>query len=135
MKSALAALLLLCLTAPAFAGTGGAQGVCVQDGFSNASAQDTLDPYSYLLPSDLNTTSFELSNSYQIELKPLRADDMSQYQFNTVDNRGLGAGYSSPYMWEAGRGPGGSGMGPTRPWGTPQMDGRAFSPIPMPASR
>jgi hypothetical protein len=91
---------------------------------------ETIDPYARFLPADLNTTSFELSSSYSIELKPLRADDMSQYQFKTVDNRGLGAGYSSPYLWEVGRGPGGSMLGPGS-WNTP-MDGRAYSPIPMP---
>jgi hypothetical protein len=116
---------------PAVAGTGGASSFGINDNCTLSGQMDTIDPYAHLLPADVNMTSFELSNSYSIELKPLRADDMSQYQFQAVDNRGLGAGYSSPYLWEAGRGPGGTQMMGPGPWGS-SMDGRTFSPIPMP---
>lgn len=117
----------LAATMPAFAGTGSA----VDTGCSLSGQAKTLDPYAQFLPADIDSASFELSNSYSIELKPLRADDMSQYQFKTVDNRGLGAGYASPYLWEVGRGPGGGQMLGPGSW-TQNMDGRAYSPIPMP---
>jgi hypothetical protein len=122
----------LALSAPAFAGTGAMQGACTQEGyaFSSTVSAQSIDPYSYLLPNDLSTSSLEISNSYQIDLPSLRSDDMSKYQFEAVDNRSLGAGYASPYLWEVGRGPGGGMMSPT-PWGG-QMDGRAYSPVPMP---
>jgi hypothetical protein len=119
----------LALTLPASAGTGGHPGTGLE-GCALSGQVQTIDPYARFLPADINTTSFELSNSYSIELKPLRADDMSQYQFKTVDNRGLGAGYASPYLWEVGRGPGSSMMS-TGSWNT-RMDGRSYSPIPMP---
>ena len=119
----------LVVSVPAYAGTGNGGGSVAGCGLSGKI--QTMDPYSQFLPADMDTTSFELSNSYSIDLKPLRADDMSQYQFKTVDNRGLGAGYSSPYLWEVGRGPGGGQtLGPGS-W-SQNMDGRAYSPIPMP---
>lgn len=111
---------------PAWAGTGSASSSCLDGHYSLRGS--IVDPFSHFLPSDLDSTSSELSRSYSIELKPFRADDMSQYQFNTVDNRGMGAGYSSPYLWEVGRGPG-AAM-PSGRWSMP-MDGRAYSPIPM----
>ena len=124
----------LALSSPVFAGTGGVPGSCIDDGLRlNAThsplSTSSFDPYSYLLPADLNSAGVELSTSYSIELKPLYSDDMSRYQFNTVDNRGPGAGYSSPYLWEAGRAPGyaNPSFGPIS---TP-TDRRAFSPIPM----
>ena len=120
-----------CLTAlvlassPAWAGTGTPGSPCLDGHYSLSGG--IADPFANFLPSDLE--SFELSRSYSIELKPFRADDMSQYQFKTVDNRGLGAGYSSPYLWEVGRGPGQAL--PSGTWNAP-MDGRGYSPIPMP---
>lgn len=125
----------LALTAPALAGapaaSGDPQSACLQQGYSSSSQASPLDPYAHLLPTDLDMTSFELSNSYSIELKSFRADDMSQYQFiERMNTRDVGAGYSSPYLWEAGNGPGmmypGGGA-----WGSP-LEGRAYSPIPMP---
>ncbi len=126
-KFASVCLATLILTAgPALAGTGAPATSCLDGHYSLRGP--IVDPFSQFLSSELDSASFELSRSYSIELKPFRADDMSQYQFKTVDNRGLGAGYSSPYLWEVGRGP-----GPAMPsgrWSAP-MDGRAYSPIPM----
>lgn len=119
------------MTLPAAAGTGGHPGTGLEATCGLSGQVQTIDPFAHFLPSDVNMTSFELSNSYSIELKPLRADDMSQYQFKTVDNRGLGAGYSSPYLWEVGRGPGSPMLSPGS-WSTQPMDGRSYSPIPMP---
>lgn len=119
------------LTATSLAGPHGAPGYSLADSCSLSGKMESFDPYARFLPS-IDTTSFELSSSYSIQLQPLRADDMSQYQFRTVDNRGLGAGYSSPYLWETGRGPGGGfqTLGPGS-W-SQGMDRRSFSPIPLP---
>lgn len=121
----------LAMAMPAIAGTSGAPGVGIDASCGLSGQVQSIDPYSDFLPSNIDMTSFELSNSYSIELKPLNADDMSQYQFQTVDNRGLGAGYASPYLWEVGRGPGGGQMLGPGSW-SQQMDGRSYSPIPMP---
>ena len=118
-------LTLLSLGVPATAGTGTPGSPCLNGHYSMRGG--LVDSYAGFLPSDLNMESFELSRSYSIEMKSFRVDD-SQYQFRAVDNRGIGAGYSSPYLWEVGRGPG-AAM-PSGTWRTP-MDGRAYSPIPM----
>ncbi len=118
-------LALMTLGSPAVAGTGTPGSACLDGHYSLRG--EIRDSFARFLPADIDMTSFELSQSYSIELKSFRADD-SQYQFRAVDNRGLGAGYSSPYLWEVGRGPG-AAM-PTGTWRTP-MDGRAYSPIPM----
>lgn len=114
------------LVSPVWAGSGAPASSCLDNQYSLRGA--IVDPFSSYLPSGLDSTSSELSRSYSIELKSFRADDMSRYQFKTVDNRGLGAGYSSPYLWEVGRGPGQAS--PSGRWLAP-MDGRAYSPIPM----
>ncbi len=118
-------LTLLSLGLPAAAGTGTPSSPCINGHYSLRG--ELVDSYAGFLPSDLNMESFELSRSYSIELKSFRVDE-NQYQFRAVDNRGLGAGYSSPYLWEVGRGPGAA-----MPSGTfrAPMDGRAYSPIPM----
>lgn len=88
-----------------------------------------IDPYANLLPSGLDTASFELSSSYKIDLKPFRADDMSQYQTMIRDTRAQGAGYSSPYLWEAGNAPG-SNLNNNR-WLHPNTSGRSYYPVPV----
>lgn len=118
-------LALISLGVPAVAGTGTPGSPCLSGHYSMRG--DVVDSYAGFLPNDLNMESFELSRSYSIELKSFRVDE-NQYQFRAVDNRGLGAGYSSPYLWDVGRGPG-AAM-PSRNWQAP-MDGRAYSPIPM----
>lgn len=120
----------MALSLPAAAGTGGTPGFSLDQTCSISGKMENFDPFANFLPRELNSTSFEISNSYSIQLKPLRPDDMSQYQFQAVDNRDMGAGYSSPYLWEAGRGPSGSPSFGPGSW-SGQMDGRAFSPIPM----
>lgn len=111
---------------PAWAGNTSSGPACLDGHYSLSGT--ISDPFSNFLPSDLDTASFELSRTYSIDLKAFKADD-SQYQFRAVDNRGWGAGYSSPYLWEVGRGPGPSMQ--SSGWGNFQMDGRAYSPIPM----
>ncbi len=49
--------------------------------------------------------------AYKLDLKPLRANQLSELQLNTVNNLGQGAGYASPYLWEVGQGPGFRGNG------------------------
>lgn len=123
----------LALTTSAWAGGPVTDPSCITDGASlnqaHSLSSPSFDPYSYLIPSDIDAQRMEFSSAYSIDLKPLYSDDMSRYQFKTVDNRGMGAGYSSPYLWEAGRGPGYTGS----PSGflPSQMDGRSFSPVPM----
>ncbi len=123
----------LALTTAAWAGGHNSDTSCISDGSSfnqaHSLSRSSFDPYSYLIPSDIDAQRMEFSNAYSIDLKPLYSDDMSRYQFQAVDNRGMGAGYSSPYLWEAGRGPGNS-AGPSG-FLPSQIDGRSFSPIPM----
>lgn len=121
----------LALSLPVAAGTGGTPGFGLEQTCNLSGKMETFDPYARFLPDNLSSTTFEISNSYSLDLKSLRADDMSQYQFRPVDNRGYGAGYSSPYLWEAGRGPGGGQMLGPGSW-RGQVDGRSFSPVPMP---
>ncbi len=85
----------------------------------------SIDPYSHLLPQTLDSNAIEMS-SYALPLKPLQANDLTRLQFETRDNLGIGAGYSSPYLWEAGRGPG--YRSPNGFWGP----GMAPAPRPMP---
>lgn len=80
-------------------------------------ATGIADPYSIFLSQDLNSPSLEIERSYQIDLKSLRANDMSLYQTVIHDTRGPGAGYSSPYLWEAGNTPGSSSAAPR--WSSP----------------
>lgn len=99
----------LALTAVASAGTGGtAHASCVTQGhqlnLSHGFSGTPDEPYGHMLPSLSDSTPD--ANPYQLELKPLRANDLSNLQFKTRDNLGPGAGYSSPYLWEVGRGPG-----------------------------
>lgn len=99
----------LALSSAAFAGTGGTSNTsCVVHGqqlnLSHGFSGTPEEPYGHMLPSLSDSTPD--ANPYQLQLKPLRANDLSNLQFQTRDNRGPGAGYSSPYLWEVGRGPG-----------------------------
>lgn len=90
----------------------------------------SLDPYSHLLP-DIGSVN-ALATSYKIDFKPVN-NNLSNLQFETRDNTGPGAGYTSPYLWEVGRGP-----GYRSPYGIGQgsYQNRArYSPIPMPVRR
>ena len=65
---------------------------------------DSVDPYAHLL-GDLGNTD-ALANSYDLKLKPMVINDLTKLQFKTYDSRSPGAGYTSPYLWDVGQGPG-----------------------------
>lgn len=99
----------LALTGAAHANTGGHHTTsCVVHGHQLNSTHNMagapLEPYSHMLPLGLKDTAPDI-NPYSLNLKPLRANDLSKLQFETRDNLSKGAGYSSPYLWEVGRGP------------------------------
>lgn len=66
---------------------------------------ESVDPYSHLLPSDLKGSE-SLSVTYDLKLKPLVVNDLTKLQFQTYDSRSPAAGYTSPYLWDVGQGPG-----------------------------
>lgn len=72
---------------------------------SHSLYSESIDPYAHLLPTELQDTN-ALATSYNLELKPMVVNDLTQLQFNTYDSRSPAAGYTSPYLWEAGGGPG-----------------------------
>lgn len=91
---------------------------------------DSIDPYAFLLP-DLGPAD-SLANTYDLKLNVRGLNNLNELQFETYDNRGVGAGYTSPYLWEVGQGPGYRSRF--------QMNRGAsgasrFSPIPMPVRR
>ncbi|MCA9775398.1 MAG: hypothetical protein KC800_01720 [Candidatus Eremiobacteraeota bacterium] len=91
---------------------------------SHSLYQESIDPYAHLLPDELEQAN-PLATSYQLDLKPLVVNDLTQLQFNTYDSRSPAAGYTSPYLWEVGggpryKGPGGYG---------------GFAPSPFPVRR
>lgn len=99
----------LALTGTAAATTGGQQGgSCVVQGHQLNATHNLpsapAEPYSHLLPTSLKESAPNV-NPYSLNLKPLKANELSELQFKTRDNLGPGAGYSSPYLWEVGRGP------------------------------
>ena len=91
----------------------------------------SIDPYSHLMP-DIGSVN-SLATTYKIDFKPLN-NNLSNLQFETRDTSGPGAGYTSPYLWEAGQGPGYRspyGIGGNRAY----QPGQRYSPIPMPYRR
>jgi len=90
----------------------------------------SIDPYAHLLP-DLGSVD-SLATDYNLDLKPLVVNDLSKLQFRTYDSRSPAAGYTSPYLWDVGQGPGyrsRSGV-----WsGGSRYPG--FSPVPVPTRR
>ena len=91
---------------------------------SHSLYQESVDPYAHLLPDELEQAN-PLATSYQLDLKPLVVNDLTQLQFNPYDSRSPAAGYTSPYLWEVGggpryKGPGGYG---------------GFAPSPFPVRR
>lgn len=91
----------------------------------------SLDPYSHLLP-DLGDVN-ELATSYDLQLKPLVVNDLTRLQFNTRNTSSPAAGYTSPYLWEAGQGP--SYKSRYGNWNGNPMQSQRFSPFPMPIRR
>ena len=91
---------------------------------SHSLHQESLDPYAHLLPDELQDAN-PLATSYQLDLKPLVVNDLTELQFKTYDSRSPAAGYTSPYLWEVGGGPGYKG-GSRYP---------GFSPSPFPVRR
>ncbi|MFA5506263.1 MAG: hypothetical protein WC314_01710 [Vulcanimicrobiota bacterium] len=85
--------------------------------------QQSVDPYAHLLPDDMAQAN-PLATSYQLDLKPMMVNDLTQLQFKTYDSRSPAAGYTSPYLWEVGGGPRYKGGG----YG-------GFSPSPFPVRR
>ncbi len=83
-------------------------------------SSSSLEPFAHMLPANLDANAIDMS-AYQLDLKPLQLNDITRLQFYTRDNLGVGAGYTSPYLWEAGRGPG------------PRMNSGPWSPGMMPA--
>jgi hypothetical protein len=91
----------------------------------------SLDPYSHLLPDLVNTNN--LATTYDLNLKPLVVNDLTRLQFETRDSRSPAAGYTSPYLWEVGQGPGYRGR--YQLWNGSAQPATRFSPIPMPVRR
>ena len=81
---------------------------CVSQGqhlnITHSLQHNSLDPYAHMLGDLGNTES--LANSYDLNLKPLVINDLTKLQFRTNDSRSRGAGYTSPYLWGVGQGPG-----------------------------
>ena len=86
----------------------------------------SLDPYAHLLPR-LDAGN-DIAAGYNLQLKPLVVNDLSRLQFETRDSSSPAAGYTSPYLWEVGQGPGyksrygnwrGSSFGPSSPFPIP----------------
>jgi hypothetical protein len=86
--------------------------------------QESVDPYAHLLPDELQDAN-PLATSYKLELKPLVINDLTELQFKTYDSRSPAAGYTSPYLWEVGGGPGYRG----------NSRYRGYSPSPFPLRR
>jgi hypothetical protein len=91
---------------------------------SHSLYQESLDPYAHLLPDQMEQAN-PLATSYQLDLKPMVVNDLTQLQFKTYDSSSPAAGYTSPYLWEVGggpryKGPGGYG---------------GFAPSPFPVRR
>lgn len=91
---------------------------------SHSLYQESIDPYAHLLPEEMEQAN-PLATSYQLDLKPMVVNDLTQLQFKTYDSRSPAAGYTSPYLWEVGggpryKGPGGYG---------------GFAPSPFPVRR
>jgi hypothetical protein len=91
---------------------------------SHSLHQESVDPYAHLLPDELKDAN-SLATSYQLDLKPLVVNDLTELQFKTYDTRSPAAGYTSPYLWEAGGGPGYRG----------NSRYRGYSPSPFPLRR
>ena len=91
----------------------------------------SLDPYSHLLP-DVGEVN-GLAASYDLQLKPLVVNDLTRLQFRTRDSSSPAAGYTSPYLWEVGQGPGYRARWGN--WNGAPAGGERFSPFPMPVRR
>lgn len=92
---------------------------------------NSIDPYAHLLP-DLSDSN-DLATSYDLQLKPLVVNDLSRLQFETRDSSSPAAGYTSPYLWEVGQGPGYKSRYGN--WGGSNMSPSRFAPFPMPTRR
>lgn len=80
---------------------------CIGQGLNFNSAVDSQHyGDSAVIFTDDNFQSTITMEAYRLELKPLRANKLSELQLRTTNNLSSGAGYSSPYLWEVGRGPG-----------------------------
>jgi len=71
---------------------------------SHSLYQESIDPYAHLLPEEMEQAN-PLATSYQLDLKPMVVNDLTQLQFKTYDSSSPAAGYTSPYLWEVGGGP------------------------------
>ena len=74
--------------------------------YSHSLNAESVDPYSHLMSGSLDAQVNPLANSYKLDLKPLVVNDLTKLQFKTYDTSSPAAGYTSPYLWEAGGGPG-----------------------------
>lgn len=130
LKSGIVVLLAYSLTAPCFADQCITQGDVINQTHSLQST--SLDPYAHLLP-DLSQSNNSLGTAYKLDLKPLVVNDLTRLQFNTRDSSSPAAGYTSPYLWEVGQGPG--YRSPYRLWNGASQSNTMYSPIPMPVRR
>ena len=62
---------------------------------SHSLYQESLDPYAHLLPEEMEQAN-PLATSYQLDLKPMVVNDLTQLQFKTYDSSSPAAGYTSP---------------------------------------
>ena len=93
------------LTIPALAGQGGQVSPEYDLTTNHSVGGQFQEPYGHYIEG-YALGSQPKDDPFQLQLKPLKANVLSELQFKTQDNRSSGAGYSSPYLWEVGRGPG-----------------------------
>lgn len=106
MKISLGSLIILsALALPAFAGQGGQMTNEFDLSTNHTVNAQFVEPYSQYIDSE-SLSSAAQDDPFSLQLKPLKANVLSELQFKTQNNRGVGAGYTSPYLWEVGRGPG-----------------------------
>lgn len=98
-RAAITCLTVLALTGAAAADTG----ICIDSGLNLRGLTLTAQPGdAYTLGGIDYLPSPEAT---RLDLKPLTNDIEAQMQITVHDNLSPGAGYSSPYLWEVGRGP------------------------------
>ncbi|MGE0491086.1 MAG: hypothetical protein AB7S38_17900 [Vulcanimicrobiota bacterium] len=118
-----AVTLLICGLAASSAWAEQTKTDCIDDGLHLQGAVVGNQSDGLLIQDGSNFQFVPNMEAYKLDLKPLHATRLSELQLQVNNNLGMGAGYSSPYLWEVGRGPGFQGYST---WNGPAVP---YSPI------